>query len=71
MFGGPCRIASSAEPAFVNIADIRLHVRRLRLKRLAPQPHLQDVPQTTVQQHSIQYHPLIICAFFSKSKMPA
>jgi len=50
-----------AEPAIATIADIGRHVR---------QKPLQDV-QHTVQQHSIQHRSLIICAFFSKSKMPA
>jgi len=67
MFRGPCRIASCAEPVIVIIADIGRHVRQ----NPAPQSHLQDVRQPTVQQHTIQHHSLIICAFFSKSKTPA
>jgi hypothetical protein len=70
MFGGPCGVASCAEPAIVIIADIGRHLRHVR-QNPAPQPHLQDVRQPTVQQHTIQHRSLIICAFFSKSKTPA
>jgi len=62
MSGDPCRTALCAEPAIVSIVETRRQVR---------QKHVQDV-QHTVQQHTgIQHHPLIICAFISKSKMPA